>query len=149
MRNKCVQISLFDTYSDVSRATEEDKPKFFRLLEKYINWDELIPPDFYWAFHKRMGRKRTYSLESFIRALVLQRIFGYTEDTQLLNILRHSKEMRENPLPRETRAFVPAKILARLRATADVFIHILTKTFVCIRALPAIPNNGIHFITNA
>lgn len=95
MRNKCVQMSLFDSYSDVSRATEEDKPKFFRLLEKYINWEELIPPDFYWAFHKRMGRKRTYSLESFIRALVLQRIFGYTEDTQLLNTLRHSKEMRD------------------------------------------------------
>lgn len=95
MRNKYVQMSLFDTYSDVSLATEEDKPKFFRLMEEHINWEELIPLDFYWAFYKHMGRKRNYSLESFVRALVLQRVFGYTEDSQLLNTLRHSKEMRD------------------------------------------------------
>ncbi|MDD4773226.1 MAG: hypothetical protein PHZ09_06425, partial [Eubacteriales bacterium] len=61
-------MSLFDTYSDVSRATEEDKPKFFRLLEKHIDWEELIPPDFYWAFHKRMGRKRNkpYKSQAFL-----------------------------------------------------------------------------------
>lgn len=95
MRNKDAQMSLFDTYTNVAASAHEDKPKFFRLLERHIKWDELIPGAFYFAFYSHMGRKREYSLESFIKMLVLQRIFGYVHDIQLLNTLRHSREMRE------------------------------------------------------
>jgi len=88
-------MSLFDTYCQVSEAKSENQPKFFRLLDEHIDWDDIIPERFYRAFYQRIGRNRKYSLESFIKALVLQDIFGYTDDTQLLNTLNHSREMRD------------------------------------------------------
>jgi len=88
-------MSLFDTYRQVSEAQQENIPEFFRLLNEHIDWDAIIPGRFYTAFYRRLGRSRRYLLESFIKALVLQDIFGYTEDTQLLNTLRHSREMRD------------------------------------------------------
>jgi len=95
MRKKCVQMSLFDTYKDVSASLEEDKPKLFLRLDEHIDWDTVIPARFHIAFYKRMGRPREYPLEGFMKSLVLQRIFGYTDDTLLLNTLRHSREMRD------------------------------------------------------
>jgi len=95
MRKENLQMSLFDTYCQVSEYKQEDQPEFFRLLNEHIDWDAIIPGRFYTAFYRRIGRRREYSLESFIKALVLQDIFGYTEDSQLLNTLRHSKEMRD------------------------------------------------------
>ena len=94
MQIKCVQTTLSDIYTDVSETFEQNKPRIFRLIDEHIDWDKIIPASFYNAFYKRFGRPRDYSLESFIKALVLQRIFGYTEDAQLLNTLRYSKEMR-------------------------------------------------------
>jgi len=94
MRNSYEQMTLGDIYSDMAYYFEEEKPRFFRLMKQYIDWDVIIPMSFYNAFYKRMGRKRRYSLESFICMLVLQKLFGYIDDTQLLNTLRHSKEMR-------------------------------------------------------
>jgi len=67
----------------------------FKLLDEHLDWDEIIPETFYTAFYKRRGRKRGYELESFMRALFLQRIFHYVEDIQLLNTLRYSYEMRD------------------------------------------------------
>ena len=90
-----VQISLSDIYTDVAASLEEDKPLFFRLMDEHIDWDAIIPDSFYRAFYKRTGRKRKYLLGAFIRALVLQRVFGYIDDIQLLNTLRHSREMRD------------------------------------------------------
>jgi hypothetical protein len=95
MQNSYEQMALGDIYSNVARYFEEEKPRFFQLMKQYIDWDVIIPLSFYNAFYKRMGRKRRYSLESFICMLVLQKLFGYVDDTQLLNTLRHSKEMRD------------------------------------------------------
>lgn len=88
-------MTLGDIYSDIAGYFEKDKPRFFRLMEQYIQWDTIIPLSFYTAFYKQMGRKHVYSLESFISMLMLQKLFGYTEDTQLLNTLKYSKEMRD------------------------------------------------------
>jgi len=95
MRNKNVQMSLLDTYHSVEERLENDKPELFKLLEEHLDWDDLIPDTFYRAFYKRFGRNRKYDLESFMRALFLQRIFHYIEDSQLLNTLRFSYEMRD------------------------------------------------------
>ena len=95
MQNKCVQMSLLDIYHDVEDRLENDKPELFRLLDEYLDWDELIPNTFYAAFYRHFGRNRKYDLESFMKALFLQRIFHYIEDTQLLNTLRFSHEMRD------------------------------------------------------
>ena len=88
-------MSLFDTYKSVEEHLESNKPKLFRLLDEHLDWDEIIPHTFYHAFNMRFGRKRKYGLESFMRALFLQRIFHYVEDSQLLNTLKYSQEMRD------------------------------------------------------
>lgn len=95
MRKKNVQMSLFDTYKSVEERLENDKPELFKLLDEHLDWDELIPNTFYHAFYRRFGRNRKYDLESFMKSLFLQRIFHYVEDTQLLNTLRFSYEMRD------------------------------------------------------
>lgn len=94
MRNKSVQMSLFDTYKGVAASMEEDKPKLFRLLDEHIDWDSLIPARFYMAFYQNTGRPRKYPLVAFLKSLVLQKIFGYVNDSVLLVTLRHSREMR-------------------------------------------------------
>jgi len=95
MRKKEEQMSLFDIYQSVEKRLENDKPELFRLLDEHLDWDELIPYSFYIAFYRRFGRNRKYNLDSFMKALFLQRIFHYVEDTQLLNTLRFSYEMRD------------------------------------------------------
>jgi hypothetical protein len=94
MRNKFEQMSLYDVYKSVEERLENDKPELFKLLDNNIDWDEIIPQTFYHAFYRRFGRNCRYDLESFLRALFLQRIFHYVEDSQLLNTLRYSREMR-------------------------------------------------------
>jgi len=69
-------VSFFDTYEDVLSIAEDDKPKFIKLLEEHINLVELIPTELRYAFYRRFGRPREYSLESFIRFLLLQKILG-------------------------------------------------------------------------
>jgi hypothetical protein len=95
MRSNYVQMSLPDIYRGVENALESDKPLLFRLLDEHISWDEITPLAFYHAFYKRFGRAREYHLESFLRMLLVQRIFHFTEDSQLLNVLRCCREMRD------------------------------------------------------
>ena len=88
-------MSLFDTYNDVRTKMEENPSEFLALLEKHINFRELIPNDFYLAFYLRFGRPHKYDLESFIRYFVLQKILGITYDSTFLNLLRMCIELRE------------------------------------------------------
>lgn len=95
MGEKYKQMSLLDTYKSVEEQLENNKPELFLLLEEHLDWEEIIPARFYNAFYRRLGRKRGYGLESFLRAMFLQRVFHYVEDSQLLNTLRFSYEMRD------------------------------------------------------
>ena len=95
MRKKYGQMSLLDTYKSIEERLENNKPELFRLLDEHLDWEEIIPARFCSAFYRRLGRKRGYGLESFLRALFLQRISHYVEDSQLLNTLRFSYEMRD------------------------------------------------------
>jgi hypothetical protein len=88
-------MSLWGIYRDVENALEHDNPLLFRLLDENISWNEIIPFGFHHAFYKRFGRSRVYHLESFLRMLLVQRIFHFTEDSQLLNVLRCCREMRD------------------------------------------------------
>jgi glucose-specific phosphotransferase system IIA component len=87
-------MSLYDTYKCVAASMEDDKPKLFRQLDEHIDWDSLIPARFYLAFYRNIGRPRKYPLVAFLKSLVLQKIFGYVNDSVLLVTLRHSREMR-------------------------------------------------------
>ena len=71
MRNKNVQMSLWDICQDVAASLEEAKPKLFRMLDEHIDWDAIIPARFYTAFFQRTGRPREYPLEGFIKSLLL------------------------------------------------------------------------------
>ena len=95
MRNKNVQMSLFDTYNDVRSAMEEDKPKIIALLTKHIDLKDWIPANFIWAFYRRFGRKREYSLESFLWFCILQKLIGIHEDSAFLSVLKLSKELQD------------------------------------------------------
>lgn len=95
MRKKSVQMSLFDIYNDVSEAVEKKKPKIIALLEEHIDFEEIIPESFYRAFYSRYGRDNVYHLESYIRALLLQKILGIPTDKLLLDILRCSSELTD------------------------------------------------------
>ena len=46
MRNKVVQLSLFDTYTDVLDSMEENKSELINLLEEHIDFDAIIPYQF-------------------------------------------------------------------------------------------------------
>jgi hypothetical protein len=74
---------------------ENNKPKFLKLLEDHIDFSEYIPVTFNWAFYRRFGRPREYSLESFVRFCVLQKVLGIKEDSTFLNVLRMSAELRD------------------------------------------------------
>ena len=95
MRNKSVQMSLSDIYNGVSQSMEEHKPELIQLLEEHLDFDSLIPASFKFAFYRFNGRKHIYHLESFIRALTLQKLLGIPTDKLLITILKTSAELRD------------------------------------------------------
>ena len=62
MRNKVEQLSLFDTYTDVLETMEENKSELVELLEEYIDFETIIPPQFQYAYYNQYGRKRINAL---------------------------------------------------------------------------------------
>ena len=95
MRNQCEQMSLHGTYQCVTASMENDRPKLSRQLDEHIDWDSLIPARFHLTFYRNTGRLRKYPPAAFLKSLVLQKIFGYVNDSILLVTLRHSREMRK------------------------------------------------------
>lgn len=95
MRKKNVQISLFDTYTNVFTTMEEEKSEFISLLDEHIDFDTFIPYQFYDAYYSDVGRKHIFSLESFIRALIVQRLLGMEHISQLRTLLSFSGELRD------------------------------------------------------
>lgn len=95
MRTKAVQTSLSDIYDGVLDSIEQKKPALIELLEEHIDFNHLIPIQFISAFYKNMGRNHIYHLESFLRALLLQKLFGLTTDVQLTAILKCSRELQD------------------------------------------------------
>lgn len=94
MRIKAVQMSLSDIYDGVLDSIEQKKPALIELLEQHIDFNQLIPIHFACAFYKTMGRNHIYHLESFLRALILQKLLGFTTDVQLIAVLKCSRELQ-------------------------------------------------------
>ena len=89
------QISLKDTFTDCRDMLEDDVPSFFRLLQQHFDWNDFIPSTFRNAFYQHLGRKRTYTLEAFLSALILQKILSIPTDSLLLTLLRICRELRD------------------------------------------------------
>lgn len=92
--NKFSQISLFDIYEDVNTSFTEKKSELISLLEKHIDSSSLISYDFHRAFYNTFGRKHKYHLVSFIKALVIQKLFAFSYDSQLILVLKCSDGLR-------------------------------------------------------
>lgn len=74
---------------------ENKKSEMVALLEEHIDIDKLIPYSFYHAFYRRMGRNHIYHLDSFLWFVILKKLFGLSENTQLIKILKCSRELRD------------------------------------------------------
>ena len=95
MRNKSVQMSFEDIYNEVSESMESKKSELVSLLEEHIDLDELIPESFQRAFYSRMGREHIYHLDSLLWFVILKKLFGFSQNTQMINVLKCSRELRE------------------------------------------------------
>ena len=93
--NKFSQISLLDIYEDVNTSFTEKKSELVSLLEKHIDFSSLISYEFHHAFYKNLGRKHKYHLESFIKALIIQKLFAFNLDSQLILVLKNSDTLRD------------------------------------------------------
>lgn len=93
-KNYCSQTSLFDIYENVNSSFTEKKSELVSLLEKHIDFSSLISYGFYRAFYSSFGRKHKYHLESFIKALIIQKLFAFNYDSQLILVLKCSDDLR-------------------------------------------------------
>lgn len=82
------QILLSDIYEHVVDYFQEDKPKFIKIFEKYINMKLLIHQTFYNSYYSSTGHPREYFLSSMLTALIVQKILGISETKQFINILK-------------------------------------------------------------
>jgi hypothetical protein len=83
------QLSFFDDLIDKEPFTVLD------LLKQHFDLTHIIPYEFIYKFYKNFGRKREYSLLSFLSALMIQKLFSIPTDTLLLTFLNISKELRD------------------------------------------------------
>jgi hypothetical protein len=88
-------MSFEDIYNDVSNSIENEKSKLIFLLEEHINLNDLIPYSFRSTFYNRMGRNHIYNLDSFLWFAILKKLFGLSQNTQLISILKCSRELRD------------------------------------------------------
>ena len=91
---KFSQISLFDIYEDVNTSFTEKKSELVSLLEKHIDFSSLISYGFHRAFYSTFVRKHKYHLESYIKALIIQKLFDFSYDSQLILVLKCSDDLR-------------------------------------------------------
>ncbi len=94
MRNRFVQMSLEDIYNNVTLSLENKNSNLVSLLEEHIHLNELILYPFKSAFYKRMGRSHIYHPDSFLWFLILKKIFGFSQNTQMINVLKCFRELR-------------------------------------------------------
>ena len=81
------QLSVEDILKDCQNKFQNDKPAFLSLLEQHIDMDEIIPLSFRNHFYASTGRTRKYSLQAFLWALIIQRIFSIPTDETIQNLL--------------------------------------------------------------
>lgn len=89
------QLSLAEIFTDCQEKLDNDKPAFLSLLQTHIDIDEIIPISFRNHFYASTGRTRKYSLQAFLWALIIQRIFSIPTDQLLLVFLAYSKPLRD------------------------------------------------------
>ncbi len=95
MATKSHQITLSEAFECCNDMYLSNDFSFFSLLSKHIDLSDFIPPEFYSVFYKSLGRKRTFPLEGFLSALILQKILSIPTDSLLIILLKLCKELRD------------------------------------------------------
>ena len=95
MQKKNVQMSLEDIYNGVLESVEKKESNLVSLLEEHIDLNEIIPESFRYAFYGRMGRNHIYHLDSLLWFVILKKFFGFSQNTQMINVLKCSRELRD------------------------------------------------------
>jgi hypothetical protein len=90
---KSKQLSLFNTFE--SLKNDSDKPRLLRLLNEFINISDFIPVSLYNAYNLKLGKKRDFSLNSVIAALLIKQFLNIEQTSVFLNILSLSSELRD------------------------------------------------------
>ena len=72
MRNKAVQMSLFDIYNGVLNSIEEKKPELITLLEEHIDFDRLINllKDTFQTAHRKTFNTLSLKADIFLSGIV-------------------------------------------------------------------------------
>ena len=94
MQSNLKQLSLADIYSDIDEYFQQDKPKFIKLFDQYIDLSELIPQSFINHYYASTGHPRDYKLSSMLTALIIKMILSISDISLLINILNLSSELK-------------------------------------------------------
>ena len=97
MRNKCVQLEL--SCEDVMSAMEENDYKLITLLEKYLDFDALIPVSFMHSFPKKQKKHQwqNSSISTDISAMLTRQALSQT-DWALSDIFLFLMPLSENSI---------------------------------------------------
>lgn len=88
------QQSFFDINEESRKFLTDNSSNFFELLRSFISFFEVIPCEFYNAYHKTTGRSRTYSIESMLMFFIYKNFRSISKDKTLINILKDSPDLR-------------------------------------------------------
>lgn len=84
-----------DIHNNSDYLFKNNQPKLITLINKCINFDELIPQKFKNNYYKSIGHPRYFTLSSMICLLTIQKILSISETSTFLNILNLSSELRD------------------------------------------------------
>ena len=86
------QISIFDTFTNLTNLAENNVTRFFKLVSQHINLSLFIPAEFHAAFYKYSGRKRKFALLSFLNALLVKTLFKLPTIKALISFINASPD---------------------------------------------------------
>ena len=116
------QLSFLESFSDCQNKFIDDSPSFFQILSQHFDLDDFISASFYAAFYHSIGCKRTYPLQGFLAAFILQKIFSIPTNSLLLIFLHLCKELRSfcgfNKIP-------DAPLMSRFKLNFEPYIELM------------------------
>jgi len=89
------QISLRDISTSFDSFMSSNEDSFLTIFKNTFNISEFIPFSFYKSFYSHFGRKKDYSLESFLLAFIIKNILSINSTQLFITFLSFSKELRE------------------------------------------------------
>lgn len=84
-----IQLSFFDLQPTANSS------KTLALLKKHFPINAFIPSEFIYKFYKHYGRKRSFTLSSFLWAFIIQRALTIQTTELLIALLNISSELRD------------------------------------------------------